>query len=46
MDAMIGVDLARMFFRCTELMSGQVQFRKKLTRLQFQRYGRSGAMRL
>ena len=39
MDTMIGVDLAKNVFQVHgALMSGQVQFRKKLTRLQFQRF--------
>lgn len=39
MDTMIGVDLAKNVFQLHgALMSGQVQFRKKLTRLQFQRF--------
>ena len=39
MDTMIGVDLAKNVFQVHgALMSGQVQFRKKLTRLQFRRF--------
>lgn len=38
MDAMIGVDLANSVFQLHgALMSGEVKFRKKLTRLQFER---------
>ena len=39
MDTMIGVDLAKSVFQLHGAsMSGEVKFRKKLTRLQFERF--------